>query len=202
MYNLYREPWLIKKLDTMLGDVFGGRPARPPGRDEQRHPRGGSGGRCARRRAAARRPRRPGARTLASPSRDPATDDWPFLYLRIAQLAPVLPRRARRSSSSSPLLAVLGAARVTRTSDPPLQPAFLRPRHRVPAARDEEPRVVQPAVRDDLGRQRAGVLRDPGQRAAGDPRQRAAPAAQPGTVLRRRSSSRSRSRISCRPTRC
>ena len=26
MYNLYREPWLVAKLDTMLGDVFGDRP--------------------------------------------------------------------------------------------------------------------------------------------------------------------------------
>ena len=25
MYNLYREPWLVAKLDSMLGDVFGGR---------------------------------------------------------------------------------------------------------------------------------------------------------------------------------
>ena len=63
-------------------DVFGDdRLVRLVGSAE-RHPRRRSGGRCPRRRAAARRPRRPGARRRLSPSPEPATDDWPFLYLR------------------------------------------------------------------------------------------------------------------------
>ena len=36
MYNLYREPWLVAKLDAMLGDVFGQQPAAASSSDRPR----------------------------------------------------------------------------------------------------------------------------------------------------------------------
>ena len=50
---------------------------------------------------------------------------------------------------------------VTGTTHPEVQPALLRARHGVPAARDAQPDQLQPAVRHDLAGQRAGLLRDP-----------------------------------------
>ena len=61
---------------------------------------------------------------------------------------------------------VLGRAGRARIRSP-LQPPLLRPRHRVPAARDAEPRHVRPAVRVDVAGERPRVLRDPRQRPAG-----------------------------------
>ena len=183
LYNYYREPWLIAKIDAMLDatlratadrarctatrkailaagplvDALDGGP--PPGDTVDPVPE--------RRRARRRRP---------------ATDDWPFLYLRTPFIAPhylAAPGVRARCSRSS---ASLGAARVDAARRPPVQPALLRARHRVPAARDAEPGQLQPAVRDDVARQRPGVLRDPRQRAAGDPRQRPAPSRRPAPL--------------------
>ncbi len=86
MYNLYREPWLITKLDSMLGDVFGGtdwsgwsgppRRSSPRVRRSTRWPAG-------RRRATGSTPS-----PTSAPPPQPATDDWPFLYLRTGTVAP------------------------------------------------------------------------------------------------------------------
>ena len=86
MYNAYREPWLVRKLDTMLLDTFGHAPltmlagtatavlaagpavaalpdGQPPGDDIDPLP------------------------DVGAPEPKPATDDWPFLYLRVPGIA-------------------------------------------------------------------------------------------------------------------
>ena len=111
-------------------------------------------------------------RPTATPRR--ATDDWPFLYLREPGMPPPLPRRSRAHRRAGRCCSSAAAAQLERHAAPPLQPALLRARDRVPPARDAQPRDVQPAVRLDVARQRARVLRHSRQRPAGDPRQRAA----------------------------
>ena len=87
MYNLYREPWLIAKLDAMLGDVFGAhRLVRIVGSAEAILAAGPAVD------ALAGTPP-PGdvvdpVPDAGSPAPRPATDDWPFLYLRSGTVAP------------------------------------------------------------------------------------------------------------------
>jgi hypothetical protein len=86
MYNLYREPWIVAKLDSMLGSVFGQeRLIRLVGRVEAVLAAG------------------PGVDALhgapppgdvvdsipsvGAPEPRHATDDWPFLYLRTGNIA-------------------------------------------------------------------------------------------------------------------
>jgi len=86
MYNLYREPWLVAKLDQMAAEVFGSQPllrlhgpaeaviASGPGVEAAR----GAGGL--------------GDQVDALPAIDgaqptQATDDWPFMYLRSPGIA-------------------------------------------------------------------------------------------------------------------
>jgi hypothetical protein len=88
LYNYYREPWLVSKIATMLQDAFGGTPpllrtyddvmaaiadgplvaslggAQPPGDRSDPIP------------------------DVGDPVPQPATDDWPFLYLRTGFVAP------------------------------------------------------------------------------------------------------------------
>jgi hypothetical protein len=92
----------------------------------------------------------------------PATDDWPFFYLSKPGVSGVylwailvillVARRDRRR------------ARAARR-DPALRLALLLPGRGVHAARDAQPGDVRAAVRHDLDGERAGVLRDPDQRA-------------------------------------
>jgi SAM-dependent methyltransferase len=86
LYNYYREPWLVSKIAAMLGDVFGTPPiarlyaqtsavladgpaiaalggAAPPGDAVDAIP------------------------SVGAPTPTPATDDWPFLYLRTPFIA-------------------------------------------------------------------------------------------------------------------
>ncbi len=86
LYNYYREPWLVNKLATMVGDAFGTPPllktyskvmaaiadgplvaslngAQPPGDSSDPVP------------------------AVGEPTPRPATDDWPFLYLRTGFVA-------------------------------------------------------------------------------------------------------------------
>ncbi len=86
LYNYYREPWLVNKLATMVGDAFGTQPLlktyskvmaaiadgplvaklnglQPPGDSSDTIP------------------------TVGEPTPRPATDDWPFLYLRTGFVA-------------------------------------------------------------------------------------------------------------------
>jgi hypothetical protein len=88
LYNYYREPWLVAKIATMLQDAFEGTPpllrtydnvmatiangplvaslhgAQPPGDRSDAIP------------------------DVGDPTPRPATDDWPFLYLRTGFVAP------------------------------------------------------------------------------------------------------------------
>ncbi len=86
LYNYYRDPWLVNKLATMVGDAFGSPPllktysqvmaaiadgplvaklngAQPPGDSSDPIP------------------------AVGLPTPRPATDDWPFLYLRTGFVA-------------------------------------------------------------------------------------------------------------------
>jgi SAM-dependent methyltransferase len=86
MYNLYREPWLVAKLEGMITDVFGHRPLlKLPERSNAvlaagpaivALPNG--------------QPPADAVDTLpdvGSPEPKPATDNWPFLYLRTPGIA-------------------------------------------------------------------------------------------------------------------
>ncbi|MEA2545511.1 MAG: hypothetical protein QOI09_784, partial [Chloroflexota bacterium] len=87
LYNYYREPWLVTKIGNMLTDAFHGPPilktfdaqmailaagpmvdalggAPPPGDTVNPLP------------------------AIDAPTPKPATDDWPFLYLRVPDIAP------------------------------------------------------------------------------------------------------------------
>jgi hypothetical protein len=122
MYNLYREPWLITKLDTMLGDVFGGdRLVRLVGRAEAILAAGPAVD------ALAGGPP-PGDRVdpvpaVGVPDPKPATDDWPFLYLRTASVAPYY-LAALAFILLFALGAVLGAARLSGTPVRRFSPHF------------------------------------------------------------------------------
>ena len=162
------EPWLVTKLDD----------------DDRRGVRAASrcceAGRAPSRRSS-RRARR-SRRSLAAHRRrwhdvDPCRGRRPVPSgdRRLAVPLPADAGRSRRTTSAasrscsrwpwSRRLAVRGC---TGTPIRRLQPPFLRARRRVPAARDAEPRHVQPAVRHDVDRQRARVLRDPRDRAGRD----------------------------------
>ena len=122
MYNVYREPWLVAKLDTMLGNVFGERRlvrlvgpadailAAGPAVDVL------AGGRP------------PGDRVdpvpeVGVPTVRPATDDWPFLYLRTGGVAPYY-LAALAFLLAFALVAITGAARVTATPIRRFSPHF------------------------------------------------------------------------------
>jgi Spermine/spermidine synthase domain len=122
MYNLYREPWLITKLDSMLGDVFGGdRLVRLVGPAEAILAAGPAvdalnGGPP------------PGDRVdpvpaVGSPAPQPATDDWPFLYLRTGTVAPYY-LAGLAFILIFAFAAVLSAARVTSTPVRRFSPHF------------------------------------------------------------------------------
>ena len=184
LYNYYREPWLVAKLAADARRTPSARRRScAPTRNVQAALAAGPGvaarrWRCRRATASARSP------IPASRSRKPATDDWPFLYLRTGFVAPYY-------LVALAIILAFAAARGARCgagdghADPALQPALLRPRHGLPAARDAQPGQLQPALRHDLDRQRPGLLRHPGQRPGGHPDQRALPHPAPERLLRR-----------------
>jgi SAM-dependent methyltransferase len=110
MYNFYRDPWLISKLDTMATDVFGGQPllklvptngaviAAGPGVES--------------RTGAAADLTADAVPSIGEPTPRPATDDWPFLYLRVPTVAPYYLAALTFLLCIAGAL-VLGAARVT-----------------------------------------------------------------------------------------
>ena len=122
MYNLYREPWLVAKLDRMVRDVFGGTPlVRMPVGTAAIFAAGPAvdalGGGPP-----------PGDRVDAVPSVGepqprPATDDWPFLYLRTGAVAPYY-LGALAFLLAFAVFTVLGAAKVTRTPIGRFSPHF------------------------------------------------------------------------------
>jgi SAM-dependent methyltransferase len=122
LYNFYREPWLIEKLSTMLTDVFGGAPlvrtyqhvsaalaAGPAVNDLQGGPPPGDTA--------------DSAIETGLPEPKPATDDWPFLYLRTGFVAPYY-LVALAIILAFAALAVLGAARATGTPVRRFSPHF------------------------------------------------------------------------------
>ena len=122
MYNLIASRGSITKLDSMLGDVFGGpRLVRLVGPAEAILAAGPAvdaleGGRH---RATGSIP----CPTSARRRRDAATDDWPFLYLRSGTVAPYY-LAALAFILLFAFAAVLGAARVTSTPVRRFSPHF------------------------------------------------------------------------------
>ena len=121
LYNYYREPWLISKLQGMLADAFGSQPlvrtysgvqaalAAGPGVAEV----GGV-------------PPGDGVSEVPDPGRPeprPATDDWPFLYLRTGFVAPYY-LVALAIILGFAVLAVFAAARATGTPIRRFSPHF------------------------------------------------------------------------------
>jgi SAM-dependent methyltransferase len=111
MYNLYREPWVVTRLHSMVGDVFGQEPLL-------RLPSPANAVIAAGPLAA------PGSGVSpadvldplpadAGPVPRPATDDWPFIYLRAPGIAPYY-LVALGFLVAFAALAVGGAARLTR----------------------------------------------------------------------------------------
>lgn len=86
LYNYYREPWLMAKLERMLADTFGHQPLVRTYHSVSAVLAAGPG-------VAAVAGNPPGDTVdalpaLGAPEPKPATDDWPFLYLRQPFVAP------------------------------------------------------------------------------------------------------------------
>jgi SAM-dependent methyltransferase len=112
MYNLYREPWLVAKLDGMTKEVFGQEPLlRLKGRAEAVIAAGpGVTGAIAAGQVADGQDAVP---SFAGVSPTFATDDWPFLYLRTPGIA-VYYLGALAVLLLFAVVAVGGASRLTR----------------------------------------------------------------------------------------
>lgn len=111
MYNYYREPWLVTKLDGMLTDTFGHRPLVRILNSGTAVLAGGPAV------AALAGGQPPADRVDPVPDGvrpQPATDDWPFPYLRTPGIAPYY-LAALTFLLLFAGLAVIGAARVTAT---------------------------------------------------------------------------------------
>ncbi len=167
LYNYYREPWLIAKLSSQLETVFGERPLL-------RLYDGNQAALAAGPLVASVAGTPPGDTTdpvpaVIGPAPRHATDDWPFLYLREPFIAPYY-----LVALAFMVVLALGsigvAARRTGARAVQFSPHFFVLGDCLPPPRDEEPGQLLPAVRHDLDRQCAGVLRDPRQRPAGDRR--------------------------------
>jgi SAM-dependent methyltransferase len=111
MYNFYRDPWLIAKLRKMTGDVFGGTPL------VKLIPTNGAvlaSGRGTKSVAAGLSPPQSDPiPAIGEPEPKPATDDWPFLYLRVPMIAPYYVA-ALGFLLGFAAVTVVGAARLTR----------------------------------------------------------------------------------------
>jgi SAM-dependent methyltransferase len=112
MYNFYRDAWLISKLRTMLVDVYGAEPLVGLGSVNDAVLADGPGVEAAR--AAGTAPTDVGAvPPVGDPTPKAATDDWPFLYLRVPTIAPYY-LAALGFLLAAAAVFVFGAARVTR----------------------------------------------------------------------------------------
>jgi SAM-dependent methyltransferase len=122
MYNLYREPWIVAKLDSMLGSVFGpDRLTRLVGRVEAVLAAGP--GVDALNGAPPPGDSVDAVPSVGEPAPQHATDDWPFLYLRTGNIAPYY-LAALGFILLFALVSILGAARLTRTSVRRFSPHF------------------------------------------------------------------------------
>ena len=122
LYNYYRDPWLVHKIAGMLGDAFGHQPLVNTYFSHSATLAAGplvaslAGG----------PPPADGVSTLpaiGAPDPKPATDDWPFLYLR----TPFIPSHYLAALGIvllGALLAVAGAARGTGTTLRRFSPHF------------------------------------------------------------------------------
>jgi SAM-dependent methyltransferase len=120
MYNLYREPWLVTRLGTMVGSVFGHEPlVRMIGTAEAVLAAGPAVAALGTQ-AAGLSDGLPGG---AGPAPVPATDDWPFLYLRAPGVAPYY-LAGLAFLLGFALITVLGAARASGTSMRRFSPHF------------------------------------------------------------------------------
>jgi len=120
MYNYYREPWLVTRLGSMIGGVFGHEPlVRLIGSSEAVLAAGPAVAEL----GAAAADRSDALPGLAGPVPVPATDDWPFLYLRAPGIAPYY-LAGLAFVLGFALLAVLGAARASGTSVRRFSPHF------------------------------------------------------------------------------
>lgn len=86
MYNLYREPWLVAKLESMVADVFAMEPLLRLDGPAQAVLAAGPGLHVAGGPPIADRVDT--ITDVGSPVPKAATDDWPFLYLRTEAIAP------------------------------------------------------------------------------------------------------------------
>jgi hypothetical protein len=121
MYNFYRDPWLITKLDDMVADVFGQTLLVKLIPTNGAVLAGGPG--IASTAAGSAAPQTDPTPVVGEPSPRPATDDWPFLYLRVPTIA------AYYLAALGFLLAfaavcVFGAARLTRVPVARFSPHF------------------------------------------------------------------------------
>ncbi len=117
LYNYYRQPWLLDRLSGMLNDAFGVTPIVRGYRDVSATFAVGPG--VANRAAIA------GEWTTLAPDPDfrPATDDWPFLYLREPAIAPYYVA-ALVVIFLFGLVLIGGASRLTRTPIRRFSPHF------------------------------------------------------------------------------
>ena len=121
LYNYYREPWLVAKLQGMLTDAFGSPPLVRTYSNVQAALAAGPGVT-----AVDGVPPGDGVSDVPDPGQPepkPATDDWPFLYLRTGFVAPYY-LVALAIILGFALLAVLGAARATGTPIRRFSPHF------------------------------------------------------------------------------
>jgi len=111
LYNYYRQPWLVQRLDGMLAGAFGSRPIVQTYADVAAAMAAGPAVRAAITAGTVGDATTP---VPSDPAYRPATDDWPFLYLREPSIAPYyLVALAVILMLGAALVA--GAARATRT---------------------------------------------------------------------------------------
>ena len=87
MYNFYRDPWLVSKLKTMMTDVFASEPLVRLGDVNDAVLADGPGVTALKASGASSATSDP-VPPVGDPAPTPATDDWPFLYLRVPTIAP------------------------------------------------------------------------------------------------------------------
>ncbi len=122
LYNYYREPWLVAKLSDMLKDTFGHQPLLRTWSHVKAALAAGPA-------VAALNGGPPPGDTVdpvpavTAPTPKPATDDWPFLYLRTPFIADYY-LIALAFVLVAAVAAVAGAARVTGTSLRRFSPHF------------------------------------------------------------------------------
>ncbi len=122
LYNYYRQPWLVAKLQGMLSDAFGTRPLLRTYGSVQAALADGPA-------VTALKGGPPPGDTVATlpqvgdPVPQQATDDWPFLYLRVPSIEPYY-LAALAFVLLVALAAVAGAARATGTTLRRFSPHF------------------------------------------------------------------------------